>query len=49
LGSTFLIMLVPLAASGLMLIRARRSYPTDIATAAASEDGIRGALADMSK
>ncbi|MGI8576867.1 MAG: MFS transporter [Nocardioidaceae bacterium] len=35
---TFLIMLVPLAAAGLiLLLRARRTYPRDVATAVASE------------
>ena len=34
---TFLIMLVMLAASGVVLLRARRTYPTDVASAAASE------------
>lgn len=33
---TFLIMLVPLAASGVILLRATRTYPRDVATAAAS-------------
>jgi sugar phosphate permease len=34
---TFLIMLVPLAINGIALLLARRSYPTDVATAVASE------------
>ena len=34
---TFLIMLVALAASGMLLLLARRTYPTDVASAAASE------------
>jgi MFS family permease len=34
---TFLVMLVMLAASGVLLLRARQAYPTDVATAAASE------------
>jgi hypothetical protein len=34
----FLIMLTPLAISGLILLRARRTYPRDVATAAASLD-----------
>jgi hypothetical protein len=34
---TFLIMLIPLALNGLILLRARRSYPADVATAIASE------------
>jgi sugar phosphate permease len=33
---TFLIMLVTLAAAGVFLLRARRTYPTDVATAGAS-------------
>jgi MFS family permease len=36
LAYTFLIMLVPVAISGLVLLRARRTYPRDVATAAAS-------------
>lgn len=35
---TFLIMLVPLAVSGLLLLRGRRSYPTDVASAGVSEE-----------
>jgi predicted MFS family arabinose efflux permease len=35
--STFLIALVPLACSGIVLLRARRSYARDIASAAASD------------
>lgn len=35
LGWTFLIMLGPLLVSGLLMLRARRSYPTDVASAAA--------------
>jgi MFS family permease len=34
---TFLIMLVALAAAGVFLLRARHTYPTDVATAAASD------------
>ncbi|MCX4469466.1 MFS transporter [Micromonospora sp. NBC_01655] len=34
LRNAFLIMLVPLAANGLIMIAARRSYPVDVATAA---------------
>lgn len=34
---TFVIMLVPLAVSGVLLLGARRSYPADVATALASE------------
>ncbi len=36
LQETFIVMLVPLAASGLILLRAMRTYPQDVATAAAS-------------
>jgi predicted MFS family arabinose efflux permease len=36
LAYTFLIMLVPVAAGGLILLRARHTYPRDVATAAAS-------------
>lgn len=36
-GQAFLIMLVPLALSGIVLFAAGRSYPADVATAAASE------------
>jgi MFS family permease len=36
---SFLIMLVSLAAAGIFLLRARRSYPSDVATAAASNPG----------
>lgn len=35
---TFLIMLVPLAASGVLLLRGRRTYPTDVASAGVSEE-----------
>lgn len=41
----FLIMLIPLAASGVMLLLGRRSYPVDVASAAASEEETRAALA----
>jgi hypothetical protein len=37
LQTTFLLMLVPLAASGLMLLLARRAYPVDVASAAESQ------------
>lgn len=37
---TFLLMLAPMAASGLILLRGRRAYPRDVATALASEAGI---------
>jgi predicted MFS family arabinose efflux permease len=36
LAYTFLIMLVPVAISGVVLLRARHTYPRDVATAAAS-------------
>jgi MFS family permease len=35
---TFLIMLTSLVAAGLLLLRARRTYPRDVATAAASQE-----------
>ncbi len=35
---TFLIMLVSLVAAGVFLARARVTYPTDVATAAASQE-----------
>jgi MFS family permease len=38
LQETFLIMLVPLGLTGLMLLRARHGYATDVATAIASEE-----------
>jgi MFS family permease len=34
---SFLLMLIPLAAAGVILLRGRRHYPRDVATAAASE------------
>jgi predicted MFS family arabinose efflux permease len=37
---TFLTMLGPLAAGGLIALRARRTYPRDVATAAASADAL---------
>ncbi|MFI7043616.1 MFS transporter [Streptosporangium sandarakinum] len=40
---TFLIMLVPLVANGLILFTAGRTYPRDVATAVASEARTRGA------
>ena len=40
---TFLIMLIPLALNGLLLLGARRSYPADVATAVASERAGSGA------
>jgi MFS family permease len=39
---TFLVMLIPLVASTYYLFRAMRSYPRDVATAAASADDWRG-------
>lgn len=42
----FLIMLTPLAISGLILLRARRTYPRDVATAAASLDSTARAAGD---
>ncbi|HET6632194.1 MAG TPA: MFS transporter [Rhodanobacteraceae bacterium] len=38
LGDTFLVMLLPLALAGLILLRGLRVYPRDVATAIASED-----------
>jgi MFS family permease len=43
LQETFLIMLVPLALTGFMLLAARRRYPSDVATAIASERSLRSA------
>lgn len=37
LSLTFVVMLAPLAASGIFMLWARRSYPTDVASAAESE------------
>lgn len=37
---TFLIMLIPLALNGVFLLDARKSYPTDVATALASEHAV---------
>jgi predicted MFS family arabinose efflux permease len=45
---TFLIMLVPLAGAGVLLLRARRTYLTDVATAAASERSSRQASSSRS-
>ncbi|HEX6470434.1 MAG TPA: MFS transporter [Streptosporangiaceae bacterium] len=45
LDRAFLIMLVPLLANGLLLVRARRSYPSDVATAVASERATAGSSA----
>jgi MFS family permease len=39
---TFLVMLVALAAAGVLLFRARTTYPSDVATAAASERSASG-------
>jgi hypothetical protein len=36
---TFLALLTTLAAGGLFLLRARKTYPRDVATAAASNQG----------
>jgi hypothetical protein len=33
---TFIVMLLPLTASGIILLRGLRTYPKDVATAAAS-------------
>lgn len=41
---TFMIMLVPLAVSGMLLLRGRRSYPTDVASASVSEENTRAAI-----
>ncbi len=38
---SFLVMLIPLAAAGYILLRGRHSYPRDVATAAASEARVR--------
>jgi hypothetical protein len=38
----FLIMLLPLTAGGISLLRARRTYPRDVATAAASLEATGG-------
>jgi hypothetical protein len=37
---TFLIMLAALATAAVLLARARRTYPVDVATAAASNQGV---------
>ncbi|MDG4801435.1 MFS transporter [Micromonospora sp. WMMD980] len=37
LRNAFLVMLVPLLANGMLLLAARRTYPTDVATATASD------------
>jgi hypothetical protein len=36
---TFIVMLLPLAVGAFLLFKARRSYPGDVATAAASAPG----------
>ncbi|MGH3319598.1 MAG: MFS transporter [Streptosporangiaceae bacterium] len=41
LTAAFAVMLIPLGASGVILFRARRTYPRDVATAAASESATR--------
>jgi MFS family permease len=38
---SFLVMLIPLAAAGVILLRGRHNYPRDVATAAASETRVR--------
>jgi hypothetical protein len=38
---SFLLMLIPLAAAGIILLRGRHNYPRDVATAAASESRVR--------
>jgi hypothetical protein len=45
----FLIMLPPLAISGIALLRARRTYPRDVATAAASLEATRQHSARQAK
>jgi hypothetical protein len=42
LQGAILVMLVPLVASPLVLLLGRRSYPTDVATAMASESALAG-------
>jgi MFS family permease len=44
LRDAFLVMLVPLATSGLMLILGRRSYPVDVASAAESQQRVQERL-----
>jgi hypothetical protein len=50
---SFLLMLIPLAAAGIILLRGRHNYPRDVATAAASEARVRGgaetAVGDVSR
>jgi MFS family permease len=49
---SFLLMLIPLAVGGVILLRGRHAYPRDVATAAASEARVRGEakkLADAQK
>jgi MFS family permease len=43
---TFLVMLVTLAAAGVVLARASKTYASDVATAAASDQGASGVSAD---
>lgn len=45
LAYTFLIMLVPVACAGVILLRARRTYPRDVATATASSAATADAAA----
>ncbi len=40
LAYTFLVMLVPVAVSGIILVRAKRTYPRDVATASASIEAL---------
>jgi predicted MFS family arabinose efflux permease len=49
LAYTFLIMLVPVAASGLILLRARGTYPRDVATAVASIETAAGRPSEASR
>lgn len=46
LQATFLLMLIPLAGSGVLLLCARRTYPSDVATAIESERADEAANAD---
>ena len=46
LGDAFLIMLVPLFFSGLLLIWARRTYPTDVASASESQRAVAERLSE---
>lgn len=40
---TFLVMLVPLAAASLFVFQGRKTYPRDVATAAASVEAVAAA------